>query len=90
MQRSGQLPRELGATQVRPDDEQPYPNPTGGIGYSGHGSFPGAQPSKQSWGGDRDREGETYGRRGPDADRERGAGYRGDDTGGWNTYVYEN
>lgn len=55
------LPKDLGAAQVIPGPEESYPNPTGGGGVS-YGGFPGAQPTKKSAGGARDREGEQYGR----------------------------
>ena len=63
-QRSTNLPKDLGATQVRPPTEEYYRNPTrGGTGFS---SFQSARPTQQSASGERDIEGEQYGRRGPD------------------------
>ncbi|KAF8458635.1 hypothetical protein BGX38DRAFT_458096 [Terfezia claveryi] len=58
------LQKGLGGTQVWPHTEQSYRNPTGS--GSGLGGFQGVQPTRQSAGGERDREGEQYGRKGPE------------------------
>lgn len=53
----GYFPRSLGGTQLKPTGSE-YSNPTDrGFGYGG---FQATQPTTQSAGGDRDREGEQY------------------------------